>query len=84
MRFIDLRVYEHAAVPKGEAWLVRQTGSDQVPPELRGRIKVPCILTGDTGRLGHDLTPRQIAEAYEASGRGPLTLRAGTGAANHA
>ena len=72
MRFINIRVYEHDKVPIGEAWLVRQADSCEVPTELRGQIRVPCILTQDAARLGRDLTLSQIAEAYEASGRGPL------------
>ena len=85
MRFINIRVYEHDAVPAGEAWLVRQADSGEVPNELRDRISVPCILTRDAARLGRDLTLRQIAEAYEASGRGWLPPQAGAaGGVKHA
>ena len=79
MRFIDIRVYEHSSIPEGEAWFVRQPDSGEVPPELRDKIRVPCILTGDAARLGRDLTLQQIAEAYEASGRGPLAPPARAG-----
>ena len=78
MEFIDIRVYEHAAVPRGEVLLVQQADSGAVPPDLREKIKVPCILTCNAARLGENLTLMDIAEMFEASGRGPSTPRAGT------
>ena len=68
MNFLELRVYEHPAVPGHEAWLVRRADAEEVPPELRGGIITPCIITGDASLLGGQLTLLHLAEALEASG----------------
>ena len=68
MDFIELRVYEHPAVPRYEAWLVRRADAAEVPPELRGCITVPCIIAGDAALLAEHLTLLQLAEAFGESG----------------
>lgn len=68
MGFIELRVYEHPAVPRYEAWLVRRADAAEVPPELRGRVTVPCIITGDAALLAEHLTFLQLAEVLGESG----------------
>lgn len=65
MDFIELRVYEHTSVPRYEAWLVRRADAAAVPPELRSRIIVPCIITGDAALLAEHLTLLQLAEAFD-------------------
>ena len=67
MDFLELRVYEHPSVPQYEAWLVRRADAKEVPPELRGNIRVPCIITGNAVLLGEHLTLLRLAEALEAS-----------------
>ena len=67
MRFLELRVYEHYSIPEDEAWLVRQADAEEVPPELRGSIVAPCIITGDAALLAEQLTLLHLAEAFEAS-----------------
>ena len=68
MSILQLRVYEHPSIPDYEAWLVRRADSGEVPPELRGTIDAPCILTNDAALLGRHLTFLQLAEAVEACG----------------
>ena len=67
MDFIELRVYEHPAVPRCEAWLIRRDDAAEVPPVLRGCITVPCIIAGDAALLAEHLTLLQLAEAFGES-----------------
>jgi len=68
MSILELRVYEHPSIPDYEAWLVRRADSGEVPPDLRGSIDTPCILTNDAALLGRHLTFLRLAEAVEACG----------------
>jgi hypothetical protein len=68
MNLLELRVYEHPSIPEHEAWLVRRADSGEVPPDLRGTIRAPCILTNDAVRLGEHLTLLHLAEAFESCG----------------
>ena len=72
MSILRLRVYEHPSIPDREAWVVRRADSGEVPPDLRGRIDAPCILTNDAALLSQHLTFLQLAEAVEACGIAPL------------
>ena len=51
MKLLGLDVYEHPSIPADEAWVVRDAGVKTLPAELRGRVRVPCILTGDLNLL---------------------------------
>jgi hypothetical protein len=64
MNILELRVYEHPSIPDHEAWLVRRADSGEVPPDLRGTIDAPCILTNDDALLGENLTLLDLAEAF--------------------
>ena len=77
MDFIELRVYEHPAVPRYEAWLVRRADAAEVPPGLRGRIIVPCVITGDAALLAEHLTLVRLAEAFGESDTSTPDLVAG-------
>ena len=68
MSILQLRVYEHPSIPDHEAWLVQRSDSGEVPPDLRGAIDTPCILTNDAALLGQHLTFLQLAVAVEACG----------------
>ena len=68
MSILQLRVYGHPSIPDYEAWLVRRADSGEVPPDLRGTIESPCILTNDAVLLRQHLTFLQLAEAVEACG----------------
>jgi glutaredoxin 2 len=68
MSFLELRVYEHPSIPADEAWLVRRADAEEVPPEMRGSIIVPCLITGDATLLEEHLTLLHLAEAFEESG----------------
>jgi hypothetical protein len=67
MSLLELRVYEHHSIPEYEAWLVRRADAEEVPPELRGCIAAPCIITGDAALLAEQLTLLHLAEAFDAS-----------------
>lgn len=68
MSFLELRVYEHSSIPADEAWLVRRADAAEVPPELRGSIVAPCLITGDAALLVEHLTLLQLAEAFGGIG----------------
>ena len=72
MNILELRVYEHPSIPDHEAWLVRRADSGEVPPDLRGTIDAPCILTKDAALLGEHLTLLDLAAAFESCGIAPL------------
>ena len=61
-------MYEHTSIPADEAWLVRRADAAEVPPELRGRIVAPRLITGDAALLGEHLTLLDLAEAFSESG----------------
>ena len=64
MSILELRVYEHPSIPADEAWLVRRADAEEVPPELRGSIVAPCLITGDAALLEEHLTLLHLAEAF--------------------
>ena len=68
MSFLELRVYEHPSIPADEAWLVRRADAEEVPPELRGSIVAPCLITGDAALLEEHLTLLHLAEAFGGIG----------------
>lgn len=68
MSFLELGVYEHPSIPADEAWLVRRADAAEVPPELRGSIVAPCLITGDAALLEEHLTLLHLAEAFGGIG----------------
>lgn len=43
----DINIIEHHAMRQDEAWIIFDADAPQVPAELRGTLRVPCVLTGD-------------------------------------
>ena len=67
MRTLELVVYEHPSVPAGEARLFHRPDDPALPQGLRGRARVPCVVTGDISRLGETLTLLRLAELWGAA-----------------
>ena len=65
MGSLELKFYEHASVPAGAAWFIRRGGDPRLCEELRAKVRVPCIVTGDLPALGRTLTLLRIAELWE-------------------
>ena len=55
MELKSLHVIQHRAIPWNEAWIIRDSDAAQLPADLRGKIKVPCILTGNLNLLKETL-----------------------------
>lgn len=51
-----LLVIERRDLPKDEAWIIRKGDAPELPADLRGKVKVPCILTGSMKLLYDTLT----------------------------
>lgn len=55
MELKSLYVIQHRAIPPDEAWIVRRADAAELPADLRGKIKVPCIVTGNMNLLKETL-----------------------------
>ena len=60
---LGIKILEHPSVPAEDMWVIRKKEEPQVPPDLRGNLPVPCILTGDAARV------RRILSFARAIGR---------------
>jgi hypothetical protein len=47
MELFSNQVIESTDLPPDEAWIIFNDNAPQVPQNLRGKLPVPCILTGD-------------------------------------
>jgi hypothetical protein len=55
MELKRLHVVQHRAIPPDEAWIIRRSDAAELPPDLRGKISVPCIVTGSMNMLKETL-----------------------------
>ena len=55
MKLFGIDVIEHPAIAEDEAWIIRNQDAPQVPSDLRGQLRLPCILTGSVLRTKHTL-----------------------------
>ena len=51
----SLHVIQHRAIPQDEAWIIRRSDAAELPADLRGKVKVPCIVTGSMNLLKETL-----------------------------
>ena len=69
MEFLGINIVEHASVPVDEVWIIHKSEAPQVPADLRAKLTVPCILTGDATRARRLLSlVRAIDSRYVNSG----------------
>jgi len=47
MQSQQIDIIQHPSVPAEDVWIIRENEAPEVPQELRGRLSVPCILTGN-------------------------------------
>ena len=47
MKLFAINIIEHPDFAADEAWIVFDENAPQVPEDLRGKLSVPCILTGN-------------------------------------
>jgi hypothetical protein len=65
MKILGLEVHEHKAIPRDEAWVVRQNDDERVPRDIRGTVSVPCILTGNKYLLEKTVSLLCMVEMWE-------------------
>jgi hypothetical protein len=63
MQLQELTIIQHHSVPPEDAWIIREQEAPQVPPDLRGSLTVPCILTGDAEQARNLLSFMQAVAA---------------------
>ena len=51
MNLDDLHVIVSRDLPPDEAWVIRRADASELPDDLRGKVSVPCILTGNVKSL---------------------------------
>ena len=47
MELHRITIVQHPSVPAEDVWIIGEKEAPQVPPDLRGNLPIPCILTGD-------------------------------------
>ena len=68
MEYLGINIIEHGSLGEDEVWVIHKKDAPQIPAELRGRVSVPCILTGDAGRARQLLSfVRAIDTQYVSS-----------------
>ena len=68
MNLLTMNIIEHPAFAADDAWIIFDENSPQVPQDLRDKLSVPCILTGN-----RDQAERTLALLQAISGGKPLT-----------
>ena len=55
MKLFSINIIEHPELAADEAWVVLDEHAPQVPEDLRGKLSVPCILTGNRAQAQRTL-----------------------------
>jgi len=48
MNLFDINIIKHSDLAAHDAWIIFDRDAPQVPVDIRSKLPVPCILTGDT------------------------------------
>ena len=76
MEYLGINIVEHGSLATDEVWLIHKDNAPQVPAELRGRLTVPCILTGSATRARQLLSfMRALDSEYVNSGASRFVQR---------
>ncbi len=76
MEYLGINIIEHGSLATDEVWVIHKTDAPQIPAELRGRLSVPCVLTGDASRARQLLSfMRAIDSQYVNSGASRFVQR---------
>jgi hypothetical protein len=65
MESLELTFYKSAALAKSEVLLISHTDDPRLPADLRGGVRMPCVVAGDLALLGETLTFLRLAEMWE-------------------
>jgi hypothetical protein len=55
MKLFSINIVEHPDLAADEAWIVFDEHAPQVPEDFRGKLSVPCILTGNRAQAERTL-----------------------------
>ena len=55
MKLFAFNIIEHPDLAADEAWIVFDENAPQVPEDLRDKLSVPCILTGNRAQTERTL-----------------------------
>ena len=76
MEYLGINIIEHGSLATDEVWVIHKNNAPQVPAELRGRLSVPCILTGSAARARQLLSfMRALDSDYVNSGASRFVQR---------
>ena len=76
MEYLGINIIEHDSLATDEVWVIHNDNAPQVPAELRGRLAVPCILTGNASRAQKLLSfMRALDTQYVNSGASRFVQR---------
>ncbi|MBA3439387.1 MAG: hypothetical protein H0T92_05910 [Pyrinomonadaceae bacterium] len=68
MKLFAMNIIEHPDFAADDVWIIYDENSPKVPEDLRGKLSVPCILTGNRTRA-----ERTLALLQAINGGMPLT-----------
>jgi len=67
MKLFGLDVHEHSSIPNDEVLVVRSKDAGRIPQDLRGKIQVPCVLTGNVLRLRRTVSLLRVTEMWRSA-----------------
>ena len=75
MNLSGLTVIVSRDVPQDEAWIIRKPEAPELPASLKGKVRVPCVVTGDLKSFRDALKLLELATRCEQSRRRPRPCR---------
>jgi hypothetical protein len=69
MEYLGINIIEHGSLATDEVWVIHKNDAPQIPAELRGRLSVPCVLTGDASRARQLLSFMSAIDSKYAGSR---------------
>ncbi len=55
MNLFNMNIIKHPDLDAHDAWVILDRDAPQVPLDIRSKLPVPCILTGDTEQAARTL-----------------------------
>ncbi len=67
MKLLGLNVHEHSSIPNDEVWVMHRKDDGRIPQDLKGKIQVPCVLTGDALQLRRTVTLLRLTDIWRSA-----------------
>jgi len=64
MKLLGLDVHEHSSIPNDQVWVVRGEDDGRIPQDIRGKIQVPCVLTGNIIQLRRTVSLLRLTDMW--------------------